>query len=836
MTSKAPRRRSSGFGFLASSTIKEAEPTVTPPHRRWEKDYINDLRTNRPARPSGSRPAPGRASTAMIDPFVRATSALSSRPPLSTQQAAFTGEGKDRSASALSHRRAQSDMPTKDSLRLKPGSKFTLGRRSTRDFSQSSQDNKATPVAPCETYRENGMRWMERQEARSLREALEDMDLKDEAKILAAAQDEATELVRQHREGEPDRAWSRQRTYKDHLQKGAHARSQSQALNGLSAEARISDSRRISGQSLSTGLNALAAQDRSGATTPTIVPGIEEPRSHMEWDSPQKKSYMSLAFPFELRKPPGRRRSSGPRARDFSGGLFRNPDDKIYEEPSENIKEMKSADPIQTSKIPLAVKARNTVSKIQTASQPFLRSRQSSAEEKRPPYRSEIPKDPPSQSRDPSYTTNRISPNQQKGDSGHGDGELRERKAQDMEIRSDDIKAATSMRMKDRSPKLPSPTVVGNRPTRPIVSFARDWRTTKPNDSEDVGRSQPSGIAPAIRHKPQMLESTTSAPAIPTINVREPIQTYANRADDVFGRDTAVIPTIAVSEVSIPTISLPDDTGSARPLPDPSSRPRPVPANRPLPHHSSTAPVPVSVPHWSASQQRATAQCAACALPIAGRIVSAAAQRFHPHCFTCHNCTEPLECVAFYREPDSKREERIARIEARAQGIEPLEEKPGETASDDSDTSLRFYCHLDFHEFFSPRCKSCKTPIESEVVVACGSTWHVGHFFCAECGDPFDPQTPFVEKNGYAWCVNCHACKFNGKCKGCRKPVVTEGIRALDADWHGGCFVCSVSHRYLKKSQAVKLMQWFQGMQRSFRGRAILHSRCGSPNARVRML
>ena len=243
----------------------------------------------------------------------------------------------------------------------------------------------------------------------------------------------------------------------------------------------------------------------------------------------------------------------------------------------------------------------------------------------------------------------------------------------------------------------------------------------------------------------------------------------------------------------IPSISLPDDLPSEQPPPDSFTKSRPLPANRPLLHHSSTAPVHTSTPHWSVSQQRATAQCAACALPIAGRIVSAASQRFHPHCFTCHHCAEPLECVAFYPEPESKREERIARIEARANGQYFSDEKPGETAVDDGDASLRFYCHLDFHEFFSPRCKSCKTPIESEVVVACGNTWHVGHFFCAECGDPFDSKTPFVEKNGYAWCVNCHAGKFSGKCKGCRKPVVTEGIRALDADWHGGCFICFVS-------------------------------------------
>jgi hypothetical protein len=79
-------------------------------------------------------------------------------------------------------------------------------------------------------------------------------------------------------------------------------------------------------------------------------------------------------------------------------------------------------------------------------------------------------------------------------------------------------------------------------------------------------------------------------------------------------------------------------------------------------------------------------------------------------------CAEHLECVAFYPEPE----------EARARRVE--EEGP-------MDGDLRFYCHLDFHELFSPRCKSCKTPIEGEVVVACGAEWHAGHFFCAQCGD-----------------------------------------------------------------------------------------------------
>ena len=220
-------------------------------------------------------------------------------------------------------------------------------------------------------------------------------------------------------------------------------------------------------------------------------------------------------------------------------------------------------------------------------------------------------------------------------------------------------------------------------------------------------------------------------------------------------------------------------------------------------------------------------QCASCALSIAGRIVSAAGQRFHPHCFTCHHCAEGLECVAFYPEPEKQREARLARIQARLDGNCVPEDKPGETAEEDGDESLRFYCHLDFHELFSPRCKSCKTPIESEVIVACGSTWHVGHFFCAECGDPFDAKKPFVEKDGYAWCLNCHAGRFSGRCKGCRKPVVTEGIRALDAEWHIDCFVCKVSPRIKTsvnscEAEQLKLTKVL-GVQRRLRRWAFLH-------------
>jgi hypothetical protein len=78
-------------------------------------------------------------------------------------------------------------------------------------------------------------------------------------------------------------------------------------------------------------------------------------------------------------------------------------------------------------------------------------------------------------------------------------------------------------------------------------------------------------------------------------------------------------------------------------------------------------------------------------------------------------------------------------------------------------------------------------------VVALGSTYHEGHFFCAQCGDPFTADTPFVEKEGYAWCVGCHARRFSGKCKRCRQPIIETVVSALGAEWCEGCFCCAVS-------------------------------------------
>jgi LIM domain len=246
---------------------------------------------------------------------------------------------------------------------------------------------------------------------------------------------------------------------------------------------------------------------------------------------------------------------------------------------------------------------------------------------------------------------------------------------------------------------------------------------------------------------------------------------------------------------SIPSISISDmpshTTTSTRPLPDPETSVR-----RPSPRHHATAPGAMSRTHWSpAVGNRATATCHQCQLPIEGRIVALKGlpERFHPHCFICHTCGTSLEALEISPEPAYNRAERLSRILRRDQG-EQLDDVEGQTMADDGDERLRFYCHLDWHELFAPRCKHCKTPIIGEHTVALGEHWHYGHFFCAECGDPFEQGMTHIEKDGYAWCLNCQTKRTQRqapKCKKCRGPVIGQYVQALGGEYHDECFRCA---------------------------------------------
>ncbi|KAL8651241.1 MAG: hypothetical protein Q9210_003376 [Variospora velana] len=799
------RARTSPLKFLASSSTPKPKE-VHDSHHEWEKEYLEDLRFNRPARPSGARPPPARIS-GLVEHCdgtpLRTSSALSFRPSLPLRQTSPSRiPEQERCSTAMSQPRDRPDNSSSVLLAAgqiplsdKPDTSATKGRplvQTNTEVTRPRDSCSATRISSG-VYKERGHRLVEKEEARMLREALEMVDLEGEARLNSAAQDEASDMVWKHQNpGASCGNLDAQYIKKQRMWSTSHGRSQSDIPvvtkanrefdhpvleRPISEDAKferkeynmdqISEVSAADGQNNGPGCVQTGESCHEMTTSKRMDQDVDHigksqdksTNGHAFWDSPQKRAYMNLSFSLPQVKISGRRRSSGSKTRTPSGSLFRNPDDKIYEEPDEMKQEptesksqsLKSAD-----SLPLRSTTRNPITRVRAASPPCIRTMTDPVETKEKHSRTEIHRNPPSQSRNPSYLQNKSLPaslEQSKDSIAKGDS------TDAVEIRGDDIRAATSMRLRDRSPKLPSPTVVSNAKGRPIVSFDKHWipgkTDLKPRDSlpQRPSAHHETCLAPSTsRSKPPILGSTASAPTIPTINFPAPPSIQIDEAPSVPSISKPSVPSISISMEETSSTPTGQRTKFSRPLPTPSEKNVPRVSGRPLPHHSSTAPVNHSKPHWSPAQHRATAQCAGCALSISGRVVRASSQRFHPECFTCFHCSEQLECVAFYPEPDSFRNERLARIRARTEGTAAPDEA-GKTWEDDGDESLRFYCHLDFHERFSPRCRSCKTPIEGEVVVACGGEWHAGHFFCAQCGDPFDQKTPFVEKDGYAWSV-----------------------------------------------------------------------------------
>ncbi|KAL1973449.1 hypothetical protein VTN31DRAFT_6084 [Thermomyces dupontii] len=679
---------------------KDSQRKVSPPgpvymSNEQVANYLRDLRTNRPARPNGSRLLPSRSNQSGRDELPpRASSALSTRraDPYMEQ---LGGDPYPRASSALSHNRSASEMPTygSNSFRSPP---------------------RAGSIQASGIYKESGQRWLERQEARSLRDALQKLDLQEEQRIHAAAREEATRLVLEHQNSGkrpqsshfPSRS-SDPSQWRHHLEKGSRSRNYS--LDGKEDRPR-------------SGLGIYSPPSDSGSA------GSSSPGSSS--DDPtktttRKKGRVNFILPQEEHNDAGQEPASRTRtvSGDSSKGVFRNPEDRIYEEPDSEHDPPRQPSPERSA---LKVKPRNSL----TGSRP-LPNRPGSGSENGNLSSIDIHKNPPSRSRNPNYTTNPPPSRSKESDVPTKDG---------LEIRPDDIRAATSMKLKDRSPKLPMPTAVSNSPGRPIVSFDTSWR--KKQTTLENRKSAPS------------TDHVSEAPAVPSISV------------------TSAEPTEQTPKISVSTS---EETTKRSTSSRPSlSKNRPKPAQVPDPQKMP----PTSQSKWFSPFTRTrgpTATCRQCSLPISGRIVTAAGERLHPECFNCAHCGTGLECVAFYQEPDAKRAERLANADP----------------NDPEAHLLRFYCHLDYHELFSPRCKSCKTPIEGEVVVACGAEWHVGHFFCAECGDPFTQDKPYVEKDGYAWCLPCHSRRTASRCQGCKQPVLDEVVvTALGGQWHEKCFVC----------------------------------------------
>ena len=83
------------------------------------------------------------------------------------------------------------------------------------------------------------------------------------------------------------------------------------------------------------------------------------------------------------------------------------------------------------------------------------------------------------------------------------------------------------------------------------------------------------------------------------------------------------------------------------------------------------------------------------------------------------------------------------------------------------------YCSRCHHDLDLPVCAGCRRVIDDRVISALGKQWHVEHFACARCAQPFRGSKHF-EHRGLAYCEMDYHFLFGSTCFNCNR-IITEG-------------------------------------------------------------
>uniref|UniRef100_H2ZZ65 Transforming growth factor beta 1 induced transcript 1 n=1 Tax=Latimeria chalumnae TaxID=7897 RepID=H2ZZ65_LATCH len=209
--------------------------------------------------------------------------------------------------------------------------------------------------------------------------------------------------------------------------------------------------------------------------------------------------------------------------------------------------------------------------------------------------------------------------------------------------------------------------------------------------------------------------------------------------------------------------------------------------------------------------------CAACQKPIAGQVVSALDQTWHPEHFVCAHCQREMGGSNFFEKDGLPYCERdYFQLFSPRCGLcnEPILDvsHPGGKWALGTQSFFfglffflgfhekdgKQYCRQDFYEMFATRCKGCTSAILENYISALNALWHPECFVCRECYTPF-VNGSFFEHEGQPYC-EIHYHKHRGSlCSGCEKPITGRCITAMGKKFHPEHFVCAFCLKQLNK-------------------------------------
>ncbi|XP_021565983.1 LIM and senescent cell antigen-like-containing domain protein 2 [Carlito syrichta] len=88
------------------------------------------------------------------------------------------------------------------------------------------------------------------------------------------------------------------------------------------------------------------------------------------------------------------------------------------------------------------------------------------------------------------------------------------------------------------------------------------------------------------------------------------------------------------------------------------------------------------------------------------------------------------------------------------------------------------------------RCQARFAPSE-RIVNSNGELYHELCFVCAQCFRPF-PEGLFYEFEGRKYCEHDFQMLFAPCCGSCGEFIIGRVIKAMNNNWHPGCFRCEL--------------------------------------------
>jgi len=135
--------------------------------------------------------------------------------------------------------------------------------------------------------------------------------------------------------------------------------------------------------------------------------------------------------------------------------------------------------------------------------------------------------------------------------------------------------------------------------------------------------------------------------------------------------------------------------------------------------------------------------CANCSTVILEKVITANDSTYHPLCWVCNECSEPLGEKDYYHNED-----------------DPTP-----------------YCEECYQELHCFRCHHCKEKIENgEALEIHGKMYHLDHFYCSGCGIHLADGV-FYPKEKEAYCLKCYKKESNVEENEEKHDIVPQQIK-----------------------------------------------------------